>query len=113
MRLAFSLAESWVASQGGGVVSDLADPIERDAKIENIAREDARALELILHDAAHVLAEAVQSLWPGTKATIGPTIKNGFYYHILRTEPIMPADFATLYHKMREIHTRGNTSTTQ
>src|ERR1700733_13173747 len=68
-----SLAKRTVAMALDGVVTDLADPIEHDAKIEFIARDDGRALELIRHDAAHVLAEAVQSLWPGTQVTIGPT----------------------------------------
>ena len=89
-----------------GVVSDLADPIEHDAKIEFIARDDARALELIRHDAAHVLAEAVQSLWPGTQVTIGPVIENGFYYDFFRNEPFTPEDFAAIEKKMREIIAR-------
>ncbi len=75
-----SLAKRTVAMALDGAVADLADPIERDAKIEFLTREDPRALELIRHDAAHVLAEAVQSLWPGTQVTIGPVIENGFYY---------------------------------
>ncbi len=61
-----SLAKRTVAMALDGVVTDLADPIGHDAKIEFLARDDARALELIRHDAAHVLAEAVQALWPGT-----------------------------------------------
>jgi drug/metabolite transporter (DMT)-like permease len=85
---------------------DLADPIEHDAKIEFIARDDARALELIRHDAAHVLAEAVQSLWPGTQVTIGPVIENGFYYDFFRNEPFTPEDFAAIEKKMREIIAR-------
>ena len=89
-----------------GVVVDLADPIEHDAKIEFIARDDARALELIRHDAAHVLAEAVQSLWPGTQVTIGPVIENGFYYDFFRNEPFTPEDFAAIEKKMREIIAR-------
>ncbi len=87
-------------------VVDLADPIEHDAKIEFIARDDARALELIRHDAAHVLAEAVQSLWPGTQVTIGPVIENGFYYDFFRNEPFTPEDFAAIEKKMREIVAR-------
>ena len=86
--------------------ADLADPIEHDAKIEFIARDDARALELIRHDAAHVLAEAVQSLWPGTQVTIGPVIENGFYYDFFRNEPFTPEDFAAIEKKMREIIAR-------
>src|SRR6202795_2930485 len=101
-----SLAKRTVAMALDGVVSDLADPIERDAKIEFIARDDARALELIRHDCAHVLAEAVQSLWPGTQVTIGPTIENGFYYDFFRNEPFTPEDFAPIEKKMREIIAR-------
>jgi threonyl-tRNA synthetase len=101
-----SLAKRTVAMALDGMVSDLADPIERDAKIEFIARDDGRALELIRHDAAHVLAEAVQSLWPGTQVTIGPTIENGFYYDFFRNEPFTPEDFAAIEKKMREIIAR-------
>ncbi len=89
-----------------GVLTDLADPIEHDAKIEFINRDDPRALELIRHDAAHVLAEAVQALWPGTQVTIGPTIENGFYYDFFRNEPFTPEDFAAIEKKMREIIAR-------
>src|ERR1700757_3892818 len=101
-----SLAKRTVAMALDGVVSDLSDPIEQDAKIEFIARDDARALELIRHDAAHVLAEAVQSLWPGTQVTIGPVIENGFYYDFFRNEPFTPEDFAGIEKKMREIIAR-------
>ena len=101
-----SLAKRTVAMALDGVVSDLADPIEQDAKIEFIARDDARALELIRHDAAHVLAEAVQTLWPGTQVTIGPVIENGFYYDFFRNEPFTPEDFAAIEKKMREIIAR-------
>ena len=65
-----------------------------------------RALELIRHDCAHVLAEAVQSLWPGTQVTIGPVIENGFYYDFFRNEPFTPEDFAAIEKKMREIIAR-------
>ena len=101
-----SLAKRTVAMALDGVVVDLADAIERDANIEFIGREDARALELIRHDAAHVLAEAVQSLWPGTQVTIGPVIENGFYYDFFRNEPFTPDDFAAIEKKMREIIAR-------
>jgi threonyl-tRNA synthetase len=101
-----SLAKRTVAMALDGVVVDLADPIEHDAKIEFVARDDARALELIRHDAAHVLAEAVQSLWPGTQVTIGPVIENGFYYDFFRNEPFTPEDFAAIEKKMREIIAR-------
>src|SRR5258705_7218 len=101
-----SLAKRTVAMALDGVVTDLADGIQHDAKIEFIARDDARALELIRHDAAHVLAEAVQSLWPGTQVTIGPVIENGFYYDFFRNEPFTPEDFAAIEKKMREIIAR-------
>ncbi len=73
-----SLAKRTVAMALDGELVDLNDPIEADAKIELVSRDDPRALELIRHDCAHVLAEAVQSLWPGTQVTIGPVIENGF-----------------------------------
>jgi threonyl-tRNA synthetase len=101
-----SLAKRTVAMALDGVVADLGDPIERDAKIEFLNREDPRALELIRHDAAHVLAEAVQELWPGTQVTIGPVIENGFYYDFFRNEPFTPDDLPVIEKKMREIIAR-------
>src|SRR5271163_3882459 len=101
-----SLAKRSVAMVKDGALADLADPIEQDAKIEFIARDDPRALELIRHDAAHVLAEAVQTLWPGTQVTIGPVIENGFYYDFFRNAPFTPEDFAAIEKKMREIIAR-------
>src|SRR6202166_4999656 len=101
-----SLAKRTVAMALEGVVTDLADPIERDARIEFLTREDRRSLELIRHDCAHVLAEAVQTLWPGTQVTIGPVIENGFYYDFFRNEPFTPEDFAAIEKKMREIIAR-------
>src|SRR5246500_37936 len=98
-----SLAKRTVAMALDGLVSDLSDPIGKDAKIEFLAREDPRALELIRHDAAHVLAEAVQTLWPGTQVTIGPVIENGFYYDFFRNQPFTPEDFPAIEKKMREI----------
>ena len=88
-----SLAKRTVAMALDGKLADLADPIEHDAKIEFLTRDDPRALELIRHDAAHVLAEAVQTLWPGTQVTIGPVIENGFYYDFFRNAPFTPEDF--------------------
>src|SRR5215470_8583799 len=98
-----SLAKRTVAMALDGLLADLADPIERDAKIEFVARDDPRALELIRHDAAHVLAEAVQSLWPGTQVTIGPVIDTGFYYDFFRNEPFTLDDLPVIEKKMREI----------
>ena len=101
-----SLAKRTVAMALDGRVADLSDPIEHDAKIEFLTREDPRALELIRHDAAHVLAEAVQSLWPGTQVTIGPVIENGFYYDFFRNQPFTPEDLPAIEQKMREIIAR-------
>ncbi len=101
-----SLAKRTVAMALDGTLADLADPIEHDAKIEFISRDDPRALELIRHDAAHVLAEAVQTLWPGTQVTIGPVIENGFYYDFFRNQPFTPEDFDAIEKKMREIIAR-------
>jgi threonyl-tRNA synthetase len=101
-----SLAKRTVAMALDGVVADLNDKIEGDAKIEFLTREDPRSLELIRHDAAHVLAEAVQTLWPGTQVTIGPVIENGFYYDFSRNEPFTPEDFPAIEKKMREIIAR-------
>ena len=101
-----SLAKRTVAMTLDGELADLADPIERSARLEFISRDDPRALELIRHDAAHVLAEAVQSLWPGTQVTIGPVIENGFYYDFFRNEPFKPEDFPVIEKRMREIIAR-------
>src|SRR5215472_6422776 len=101
-----SLAKRTVAMALDGALTDLNDPIERDAKVEFLTREDPRALELIRHDAAHVLAEAVQTLWPGTQVTIGPVIENGFYYDFFRNQPFTPEDFEAIEKKMREIIAR-------
>src|SRR5271167_3533943 len=104
--IALSLAKRMVAMSLDGIVTDLADPIEKDSHIEFLTRDDPRALELIRHDAAHVLAEAVQSLWPGTQVTIGPVIENGFYYDFFRNEPFTPEDFPAIEKRMREIIAR-------
>jgi threonyl-tRNA synthetase len=101
-----SLAKRTVAMALDGTVTDLADPITKDARIEFLTRDDPRALELIRHDCAHVLAEAVQTLWPGTQVTIGPVIENGFYYDFFRNQPFTPEDFAAIEKKMREIIAR-------
>src|SRR5690606_4325201 len=102
-----SLAKKTVAMKVDGVLSDLADPLEADAKVEFVGRDDPAALELIRHDAAHVLAEAVQELWPSTQVTIGPVIENGFYYDFYREEPFSEDDLRQIEKKMSEIVTRG------
>ncbi len=101
-----SLAKRTVAMALNGVLADLADPLTDGAKLEFVSREDPRALELIRHDCAHVLAEAVQALYPGTQVTIGPVIENGFYYDFHRSEPFTPEEFASIEKKMREIIAR-------
>jgi threonyl-tRNA synthetase len=98
-----SLLKRTVAMALDGVVVDLGDSIGKDSKIEFLTREDPRALELIRHDCAHVLAEAVQALWPGTQVTIGPVIEGGFFYDFARNEPFTPDDLPVIEKKMREI----------
>jgi threonyl-tRNA synthetase len=98
-----SLEKKAVAAMVNGVLVDLNDPIMADATLQIITRDDDRALELIRHDAAHVLAEAVQELHPGTQVTIGPVIENGFYYDFFRNQPFTTEDFAPIEKKMREI----------
>ena len=101
------LARAALAMKLDGKTVDLATPIDNDASVVFITRRDAEALELIRHDAAHVLAEAVQDLYPGTQVTIGPSIENGFYYDFARNEPFTPDDFAAIEAKMRDIIGRG------
>jgi threonyl-tRNA synthetase len=98
-----SLAKKAVAMVIDGRLADLADPIEKDAAVKILTRTDPEALGLIRHDAAHVMAEAVQSLWPGTQVTIGPVIENGFFYDFAKEEPFHPDDIAKIESKMREI----------
>ena len=102
-----SLAKKTVAMRLDGVLADLADPINEDARIEFVTRDDPAALELIRHDAAHVLAEAVQELWPGTQVTIGPVIENGFYYDFYRETPFSEDELRQIEKKMAEIVDRG------
>ena len=108
-----SLAKKAVAIAVDGALQDLADPVASGA-VEIVTREDPRALELIRHDAAHILAEAVQEIWPGTQVTIGPVIENGFYYDFKRVHPdtgddrpFTPDDLPVIEKKMREIVQRN------
>ena len=105
--IAKSLAKKAVAMVVDGELSDLSDPIEQDAQIQIVTRDDDAALELIRHDAAHVMAQAVQELFPGTQVTIGPVIENGFYYDFDREEPFTPEDLPKIEKKMQEIIARG------
>jgi threonyl-tRNA synthetase len=102
-----SLAKKAVAMVVDGRLADLADPIGADAAVKIVTRSDPEALELIRHDAAHVMAEAVQGLWPGTQVTIGPVIENGFFYDFDKKEPFHPDDMAKIEAKMREIIDRN------
>ncbi|MEO0909177.1 MAG: threonine--tRNA ligase, partial [Pseudomonadota bacterium] len=106
--IAKSLAKKSVAYALDGELRDLGDPIESDGAIELVTRSDEKALELIRHDCAHVLAEAVQELWPGTQVTIGPVIENGFYYDFARNEPFTPEDLPVIEKKMKEIIQRND-----
>ncbi|WEX79150.1 threonine--tRNA ligase [Sinorhizobium numidicum] len=105
-----SLAKKAVAIALDGELRDLSDAVT-DGKIEIVTRDDKRALELIRHDAAHVMAEAVQELWPGTQVTIGPVIDNGFYYDFAKNEPFTPDDLPVIEKKMREIIARNKAFT--
>ena len=98
-----SLAKKAVAVSLDGALADLSEPIVADARVKIVLRDDAEALELIRHDAAHVMAEAVQELFPGTQVTIGPVIENGFYYDFYREESFTPEDLAKIEDKMRAI----------
>jgi threonyl-tRNA synthetase len=97
------LAKAALAVKVDGALKDLAAVIDRDARIEIVTRTHPDALELLRHDAAHVLAEAVQELYPGTQITFGPATETGFYYDFVRDEPFTPDNFAKIEAKMREI----------
>ncbi len=101
------LARAALAMKVDGKAVDISTEIEHDSHVVFITRRDADALEMIRHDTAHVLAEAVQELFPGTQVTIGPSIENGFYYDFARNDPFTPEDLAPIEAKMREIVARG------
>src|SRR5512140_2169443 len=107
-QISKSLAKKAVAVELDGKTRDLSEPIKDNAKIRILTREDREALDLIRHDAAHVMAEAVQELFPGTQVTIGPVIENGFYYDFARDEPFTPEDLPVIEAKMREIIVRDS-----
>ena len=101
--IAKSLAKGAIAVDLDNQLHDLSFAIEKNCKMNIIKREDDRALELIRHDAAHVMAEAVQELFPGTQITIGPAIENGFYYDFYSEKPFSPEDLPKIEKKMRQI----------
>ncbi|GGD18981.1 threonine--tRNA ligase [Aquisalinus flavus] len=98
-----SLAKKAIAMKVDGAVRDIWDWIEKDATVEIITRDSAEALDLVRHDAAHLLAQAVQALFPGTQVTIGPVIEDGFYYDFARKEPFSTEDFEKIEKKMGEL----------
>ncbi len=100
------LARAALAMKLNGKLSDLSTEIAEDAAVVFVTRRDPDALGMIRHDAAHVLAEAVQDLYPGTQVTIGPAIENGFYYDFHRNQPFTTEDFAPIEAKMKEIVAR-------
>jgi len=104
-----SLARDAVAIRVDGQLWDLSRDIESDAAIDIITRDSDDGLELLRHDAAHVLAEAVKELWPDTQVTIGPAIENGFYYDFAREEPFTESDLEVIEARMQEIVDRNET----
>lgn len=101
------LAKAALAVKLNGETLDLTRTLETTGNVEIITRKSDEALELIRHDAAHVMAEAVQELFPGTQVTIGPSIENGFYYDFAREEPFSTEDFTKIEKKMRQIIERN------
>ncbi len=102
------LARAALAMQLDGRLVDIATTITADAHIVFVTRRDEDALELIRHDTAHIMAEAVQALFPGTQVTIGPSIEHGFYYDFARDTPFTPEDFTAIEAKMRAIVARNS-----
>ncbi len=101
------LAKAALAVKQDGELIDLMREIKKDSQVAIVTRKDAEALELIRHDAAHVMAEAVQELFPGTQVTIGPSIENGFYYDFAREQPFTTEDFEKIEKRMHEIIARN------
>jgi threonyl-tRNA synthetase len=97
------LAKAALAIKVDGQMIDLDRPIEHDARIAIVTRDQAEGVELLRHDAAHVMAEAVKTLFPETQVTIGPPIENGFYYDFARPTPFTPDDLVAIEAKMRDI----------
>jgi threonyl-tRNA synthetase len=102
------LAKAALAIKIDSEVLDLSRSIDADSTVEIVTRKSEDALDLIRHDTAHVMAEAVQALYPGTQVTIGPSIENGFYYDFAREEPFTPDDLEKIEAKMMEIIKRDD-----
>ena len=102
-QISKSLAKEAIAFSINDEINDLSRKVEKDSRIKILKRNDEEALSLIRHDCAHVMAEAVQNLFPGTQVTIGPAIENGFYYDFAREVPFTTEDLPKIEKKMHEI----------
>ncbi len=102
-KISKSIEKSALIMEVNGVLKDLSHEISKDSKVRFITAEDKEGLEVIRHDAAHIMAMAVQELFPGTQVTIGPVIENGFYYDFARKEPFTSDDLINIEKKMSEI----------
>ncbi len=102
-KIGKSLEKSALIMEVNGKLKDLSHEIESDSKVKIITSKDKEGLEVIRHDAAHIMAMAVQELFPGTQVTIGPVIENGFYYDFARNEPFTSEDLNKIEKKMSEI----------
>ena len=102
-KISKSLQKVALIMEVDGDLKDLSYEITKDAKVRIITSKDKEGLEVIRHDAAHILAMAVQELYPGTQVTIGPVIDNGFYYDFSRKEPFTEEDLKKIEKKMGEI----------
>jgi threonyl-tRNA synthetase len=110
-KISKSLAKEAIAFKVNDEIQDLSHCIEKDAQVEIIKKDNVAALEIIRHDCAHVMAEAVQALFPNTQVTIGPAIENGFYYDFAKEEPFTVKDFSKIERKMLEIIAQGKNFT--
>ena len=110
-QISKSLAKESVAIKINNQLQDLSLQIENDCSVEILKRDNSEALEIIRHDCAHVMAEAVQELYPGTQVTIGPAIENGFYYDFARNETFTLSDLPKIEKKMHEIIQRNENFT--
>jgi len=97
------LAEAAIAARANGQLVDLSRPIKGETAVQIVTVEDDEGLEVMRHSCAHIMAEAICSIWPDTKLVYGPTVEDGFYYDIDLDEPIRPTDFERIEEKMREI----------
>ena len=102
-KISKSLEKAALIMEVNGDLKDLSYQIEKDSKVKIITSKDKEGLDAMRHDATHIMAMAVQELFPGTKIAIGPAIKDGFYYDFSRKEPFTPQDLEKIEKKMKEI----------